>query len=143
MLSPCNSTPPTISLSRVDPTKIEKLKDVKDRFRALTAKEREGLSIALLKVNLGVNSPDDMRHVQAFLDGLPMDLGVGKLDPFMNFLHSTSNISPPEFSGWFARDEVKKDLSVTEKKIDLPPYVEDDVETLRDEVHPFGRGRRS
>ena len=137
-----NSRHQTVSFLRVDPAKIEKLKEVKERFRALVAKEREGLSIALLKVNLGVNSPDDMRHVKAFLDGLPMELNVGKLDPFMNFLHSTSNISPPEFSGWFARDEVKKDPSVTDKKIDLPPYVEDDVETLRDEVSPFERGRR-
>lgn len=125
----------------MDSSKIEQLKAVKERFRALKPKDREQLSIALLKVNLGVHSGDEMLFVQTFLDGLPILLEAGKLDPFLNFLHATSNITPQEHSGWFSREEIAKEISLTDKDLVLPPYDADAVDTIREDVQPFGKSR--
>lgn len=128
----------------MDERQKELLKDVKRRFRALVPKERERIGIALLKVNLGVNSLEEKLLVENFLSGLPLELRTGKLDPLLNYLHST-HVSPPEFSGWFAPGAVSSEFSESglSGNTPLPEYREDEVETLKEPMKPLGGGKKS
>lgn len=122
----------------MDEAQKQLLKDVKTRFRALSPKDREKIGIALLKVNLGVNSLEERLLVENFLSGLPLELRTGKLDPLLNYLHST-HISPPEFSGWFAPAAVSTESSESgvSGSTPLPEYRADEVETLKEPVRPL------
>ena len=116
------------------------LKELKDKFRTLLAKERENLSIALLKVNLGVNTPDELSAVEKFTDGLPIEFKVGKLDAFMNYLYASPATAPPDLS-LSAKDS--KDKTDSQVNIGLPAYREDEVDTIKNEVHPFAKTHKS
>lgn len=98
----------------------EQLKELKKRFRALTPKSREDLSVCLLKINLGVNHDKELQKVKDFIGDAPVHLAAGELDAFIEFMHSDS-VRPPR---------------LTQKAADLQPYREDEVETLRDEIRP-------
>lgn len=127
----------------MDDAQKQLLKDVKTRFRSLEPKERERIGIALLKVNLGVNNPDEKLVVENFLSGLPLELRTGKLDPLLNYLHST-HASPPEFSGWFAPGSVSEvSASGLSGNTPLPEYREDEVDTLKEPLRPLTDGKKS
>lgn len=115
------------------------LRDVKRRFRALEPKDRERIGIAMLKVNLGVNSVEERLLVEGFLSGLPLELRVGKLDPLLNYLHTGGNAAPPDFSGWYVRGDFNTNTNSQSGVSDhgLPGYNEDEVDTIKEPLKPF------
>lgn len=103
---------------------LQKLTSIKQKFRSLSPFEREKISVALLKINLGVNGADEMLTVRHFLEDLEIDLKPESLDGFMGYLHSSSSNIPVNM------------LDHTRPE-DLPEYKEDEVETLKEGSRPF------
>lgn len=126
---------------------IKAVKSLKDRYQALPKKEREGLSVALLKCNLGVSTANETTTVQAFLGTFPLTLTPGELDDFLSFLHTKDTSLPkhlPLNNGAVtlpAYENADVDTLETSRNAirndDLPAYKEEEVDTLRDPLKPF------
>lgn len=108
---------------------LQKLALIKQKFRDLPPKEREKLGIALLKINLGVNSGEEFLQAKVFLEGLTLELKKDRLDGFMNFLHSTSSNIPANL---LDHSPVAAAHEAIEKQVR-----EDEIETLKDYPKPF------
>jgi hypothetical protein len=115
----------------MDPKVLQKLTLIKQKFRDLPPKEREKLGIALLKINLGVNSEEEFLQAKIFIEGLALELKKDRLDGFMNFLHSTSSKIPVDLLD-------HSPLSVAHEAIEKQVR-EDEIETLKDYPKPFPR----
>lgn len=113
----------------------QELRELKERFRALSGKDREQLSVSFLKVKLGVNSDSEIKLVKAFIGSSHIEINAEHLDHLITYLHSELS-SLPEF---FAMED-SLDEEVTEKtfKPILPHYNADEVDTLKDGKKPFG-----
>lgn len=111
---------------------LQKLKLIKQKFRALPPKEREKLGIALLKINLGVNSDEEFLQARMFIEGLALELKKDRLEGFMNFLHSTSSQIPVDL---LDHSPLAAAHEAIEKQVR-----EDEVETLKDYPRPFPKG---
>lgn len=96
---------------------IKAVKSLKERYRALSKKDREGLGVALLKCNLGVSTTDEIASVRQFLADFPLALTAGELDDFLTFLHAKDTSLPIH-------------LPLTDGAVTLPPYESADVDTL-------------
>lgn len=129
--------------SGMDAKVLQKLTAIKQKFRELSAPDREKLGIAFLKINLGVNSETDTALAREFIQGLNVELKKDRLDAFMNYLHATSSQIPVDLLDrghqGAAHAAIEKQISQKFRKSDLSTYNEDEVETLKDYPHPFPR----
>ena len=126
---------------------IKAVKSLKERYHTLSKKDREGLSVALLKCNLGVSTTDETAIVKLFLADFPLALTVGELDDFLSFLHAKDTSLPkhlPLNDGPVTLPPYENaDVDTLEtsrnsiRNDDLPEYKEEDVDTLRDPLKPF------
>lgn len=127
----------------MDAKVLQKLTAIKQKFRELSALDREKLGIAFLKINLGVNSDADTTLARQFIQGLHVELKKDRLDAFMNYLHATSSQIPIDLleqgHQGVAHAAIEKQISQKFRKSDLSTYNEDEVETLKDYPRPFPR----
>lgn len=112
---------------------VAKIKELKEKFKEMPAKEREKTGICFLKVKLGVHHPEEFEVVIKFLDDFDMDITPENLDAMMNYLHSTSQ-KLPEF---IALEDSLTDIKQDSKKTGLSDYNADEAETLKEGVKPF------
>lgn len=128
----------------MDSKVLQKLTAIKQKFRDLSPEEREKLGIALLKVNIGVNSTTDFELVKSFVGELGLEVKKDHLESFMNYLHSTSSNIPVELLNHSpldaAHEAIEKQVSQKLRKSDLSTYSEDEIETLKDYPRPFQKG---
>ena len=110
------------------------LKKLKHKFDKLATKHKETLGICFLKINLGVQSADDLKQAQDFLENFPLKLKPGSLDVFMDFLHHQQSTKAHFFI------KLSKKRGETESQITLeklPEYQEDQVDTLKEPKKKF------
>lgn len=63
------------------------LKDLKAKYQELTREEKEIVGTALVKVNLGVSTPQELRRVAAFLKGSQFIAKAELLDKVIEYIH--------------------------------------------------------
>lgn len=115
--------------------KEKQLKELRRRFRDLSSEQREKLGVAMLKVNLGVNSDEEYVMVQEFLKEIPLEVKQGKLDTLMSFLHAETSFQVPDISGWI--DKTALTNSGEKENKNLSSYSEDELDTLKEPVLPL------
>ncbi|MCP5464255.1 MAG: hypothetical protein H7A33_04430 [Deltaproteobacteria bacterium] len=130
-------------------TQIQQLKDLKKKFREQQPKKRENLGVCFLKLKLGVHNEKEKQVVLNFLADFRMTLTEDNLDAVMNYLHSEDH-SLPEFiameESLHDADAIGRLSAYSKEEVDtlknskpkLPEYKEEDLETLRDPIAPFG-----
>jgi hypothetical protein len=126
---------------------IKAVKNLKERYQTLPKKERENLSVALLKCNLGVSTTEETAAVKLFLADFPLTLVAGELDDFLSFLHAKDTSLPQHLplSGGVVTlppyENADVDTLETSRNTlrgeSLPSYNEEEVDTLRDPLKPF------
>lgn len=62
-------------------------KDLKSKYKELSRKEKERVGVALVKVNLGVSAPADLKIVAEFVKGSAFMAREGALDELIHVLH--------------------------------------------------------
>jgi hypothetical protein len=118
--------------------KFQKMRALKDKFRQMSAKEREIISVCFLKAKLEVNSDDEMKQVKDFLADFTINLSSENLDHIINYLHSTSD-KLPEFLAMedsLSEMDTLNEARNFEKPI-LPEYNKEEAETLKEEEPPI------
>lgn len=114
-------------------SRIDKLKLLKDKFKALGRTQREAIGVCFLKLKLGVHSPEEFEKVMHFLDGFEFEINTANLDAIMNYLHSESH-TLPEF---MALEESLTDIREKLSSNAMPSYNADEAVTLKEGVKPF------
>lgn len=117
--------------------KIQKLKNLREKFRSLAPKEREALSVCFLKVKLGVNSEQELKNTKSFLGDFRISLKPENLDNLINYIHSKSHSLPAFIAMEDSITEIEALESQTLRHNILPDYDVDKVETIRDRISPI------
>ncbi|EKD51316.1 MAG: hypothetical protein ACD_62C00286G0005 [uncultured bacterium] len=119
----------------MDEKHLQQIKSLKDKFRSLSPKKREAVSVCFLKTKLGVHTPGEFKQVQDFLGDCNVEMVPENLDKMINYLHSESH-SLPEF---IALEDSLNNIDLERRatqQFTLPRYNPDDVETLTEDVQP-------
>ena len=128
-------------ISSMDPKLLQKLTTIKEKFRDLSQKDRERLSVSLLKINLGVQSDEEYELVKNFIADLEIDLEPEKLDHFMGYLHSSSSNIPVDLLHHPSHDDIaqaiQEEITKKFKKSDLKTYDEEELDTIKEKIKPF------
>ena len=120
----------------MDEEKIQKLKNLRDKFRSLAPKERETLSVCFLKVKLGVNNEQELKNMKVFLGDFRVSLKPENLDNLINYMHSKSHSLPAFIAMEDSITEIEAMESGSLRKSSLPDYDVDQVETIREKFSP-------
>lgn len=72
-------------------------KDLRSKYQGLPHDKKVSVGTALVKVNMGVAQPDDLRLVATFLKGSTYIAKPETLDRLIEFLHSGRAVTEPHF----------------------------------------------
>lgn len=101
--------------------------ELREKYKNLPRKEKEIIGSSIVKVNLGVALPDDLKRVADFLKGSPYIAKSGALDEVIQILHDDKvkikEMDPHTES--LSDDELKR------LKEGLEAYDEDQVTTTK------------
>ena len=125
-------------MNKLEPMELgkQKLAELKKKFKALTKKEREELSLSLHKINLGVENQNERKCAQNFLGNFPIALQANELDNILGYLHSEVQSKPEEYLSEDSLSEISVSVS---KSLALPDYNQDELETLKEGTKPFAK----
>lgn len=106
------------------------LKDLKARYQAHP--EKTALAEALVKVNLGVGSPDEQRLIASFLKGSPYLAKQGELEPLIHYLNM-------EDTQEMDAEELEESLSGKGPRPNTDPkmvFMDDDMPVYEEDLVP-------
>lgn len=105
-------------------------KQLKEKYKKLPRREKEIIAESLLKVNIGVAMPGDLKLAASFLKGSEFIAKTGTLDELIQFLHNDDEGEKPANAG---RRTEEMTASFKASLIHgLEPYKEDVVSTLKE-----------
>lgn len=114
-------------------------KTLKKKYQELPADEKARLGEAIVKVNMGVSTPSEIRMVAAFLKGSEFIAKVGGLDDLMAYLHEDESIdkNSPKSSDKTSTVSGFDDISEDEMIREMEEHDEDDEPTAKVSInHP-------
>lgn len=118
-------------------------KALKEKYHKLSRQDKERFGSALVKVNMGLGLPADLKIVAAFLKGSGLIAKEGELDELINYLHDDPEAKKSKKIAGGTLTTSEKEIAMSNTSVDkLEIFDEDSEVTVKEHVGKVDKKRK-